>query len=437
MFVVAAEEGITGYLSLKLDGKNSVKTYREMDQLNLGQTVGGYDGIEMSKDEALDLDSQGRCVMIELKCQIVVICVYCPANSGLSEEGELFRMKFLKVLFKRIRNLYAMGKNPILMGDVNVCRDLIDSAESLEVLRIPVTNNTDGIQLEKNYCLNCQEFVMNPATPHRRLLNQLLKDSIVPDLAKDGILVDSTRWLQTRKRVKMYTVWNTLKNYRPVNYGSRVDFILTSDKLIPSFKESDILADVMGSDHCPVYLDLDLKGIDLEENKETVKINKIPRFEARFKYDLMNHDVLKMFAYRTKLKDTEIKSTASCSNQITKSVSGTNSNAKRSRSIDTFFSSSKQKKAKLQSFAENATKSKSSAFLPISQSPQAAIKGANKPTNSIKALFGKAPLCKHGEDAILKTSRTSTHPGKRFWVCNRPQGDTGNTESSCGFFQWV
>ncbi len=43
---------------------------------------------------------------------------------------------------------------------------------------------------------------------------------------------------------------------RPSNYGARIDYILVSPGLLPWVKESDIQPGVMGSDHCPVYVDL-------------------------------------------------------------------------------------------------------------------------------------------------------------------------------------
>ncbi len=52
------------------------------------------------------------------------------------------------------------------------------------------------------------------------------------------------------------TGWSTLLSARDSNYGSRIDYILATEGLRPWLKFGDIQADVRGSDHCPVYIDL-------------------------------------------------------------------------------------------------------------------------------------------------------------------------------------
>ncbi|EJS44656.1 apn2p [Saccharomyces arboricola H-6] len=414
--VVKAEEGITGYLTIK-NGKQSVISYRD----DANQGIGGYDSLdpELDQKSALELDSEGRCVMVELACGIVVISVYCPANSNLSEKGELFRMKFLKVLLRRIRNLDKMGKKIVLMGDVNVCRDLIDSADTLEQFSIPISDPMGGEELEARYRDKAMQFIINPETPHRRIFNQILSDSLLPDASKEGILIDTTRLIQTRNRLRMYTVWNSLKNLRPSNYGSRIDFILISSKFKQLIKAGNILPDILGSDHCPVYADLDLKDHKMELN--TIKVST-PKFEARYKYNLRNHNVLEMFAKKDLNKELnkEPKKQHYC---ITKETNTKKSGSIVSKPLDSFF---RKEETKL-----DTTKNK------FSKLPDSHPKKNLTSNFSFKEVFGKPPLCKHGEQCILKTSKTPSNPGKKFWICNRSRGDSGNTESSCGFFQWV
>lgn len=50
--------------------------------------------------------------------------------------------------------------------------------------------------------------------------------------------------------------WDTKTDARPSNYGARIDYILVTEGLLPWIKGGDIQADIMGSDHCPVYVDL-------------------------------------------------------------------------------------------------------------------------------------------------------------------------------------
>lgn len=55
-----------------------------------------------------------------------------------------------------------------------------------------------------------------------------------------------------------YTWWSHFANSRARNVGWRIDYFLVSDKLKPKVKAADIHADVMGSDHCPISITLDV-----------------------------------------------------------------------------------------------------------------------------------------------------------------------------------
>lgn len=413
--VTKAEEGITGLLSIKA-GKSST-SYR--DDPNIG--IGGYESLGLDDEdesEGLKLDSEGRCVMIELACNIIVINVYCPANSGLSAEGSAFRMKYLKVLFKRIRNLSEMGKRVILMGDVNVCRDLIDHAEGLEQASIRIGDGVSGSKIESKHRDACEQFIINPDTPHRRMLNQMLADSILPEFAEGGILLDTTRLIQGRDRLKAYTVWNTLKNSRPVNYGSRIDFILASKSLKTNVTSADILPEVTGSDHCPVYADFDLR--DLMSDIKPIDF-KVPKFEARYKYGLMHKNVLEMFG---KGGNGQTAAASHKRNKVDKKVP-----TRRPKAIDNFFESTRKPKVNF-IVDQHSTASD----MPVETVKTLIMPGAETP---VKSMFGEAPLCKHGLKAIQRTSRTPSNPGRKFWICKLPKGSSDDESSSCGFFQWA
>ena len=55
-----------------------------------------------------------------------------------------------------------------------------------------------------------------------------------------------------------YTWWTHFSNARARNVGWRIDYFFVSKKLMPHVKRSVILSDVMGSDHCPILLELDI-----------------------------------------------------------------------------------------------------------------------------------------------------------------------------------
>ena len=55
-----------------------------------------------------------------------------------------------------------------------------------------------------------------------------------------------------------YSWWSYRFNARKNNAGWRIDYFLVSDELREQVRDASIHADVMGSDHCPVSLDIDL-----------------------------------------------------------------------------------------------------------------------------------------------------------------------------------
>ncbi|MEK7140754.1 MAG: endonuclease/exonuclease/phosphatase family protein, partial [Patescibacteria group bacterium] len=55
-----------------------------------------------------------------------------------------------------------------------------------------------------------------------------------------------------------YTWWSHFANARARNVGWRIDYIFVSKKLAKKVKSADICPEVLGSDHCPVLIDIDL-----------------------------------------------------------------------------------------------------------------------------------------------------------------------------------
>jgi len=123
MICLKAEEGITG----RLKSPSGVPYMDSPEQ----EKIGGYPA-SLSSSEALELDSEGRTVILELP-QFVLIGVYCPAVTIM--ERETFRRKFLSILEERARNLLAMGKAVIIAGDINICRAPIDTADPVGAAR--------------------------------------------------------------------------------------------------------------------------------------------------------------------------------------------------------------------------------------------------------------------------------------------------------------
>jgi AP endonuclease-2 len=263
---IRAEEGLLGVLC----PPGSTTPYRELPD---DASIGGYPTASQIADlhgvEPAELDAEGRCLVVEFPA-FVLFGVYSPANSnGLRDN---FRYGFLSALDTRIRNLTKMGKNVILTGDLNVSRDLIDTARAEDSLIAEAMTHTEYL-----------------STPNRRLFNQLLYNGKVPGPRDEGreepVLYDICREFHP-EREGMYTHWEQKINARPGNFGSRIDFVLCSIAIKDWFKESNIQEGLMGSDHCPVYAvtkdKVPTKGMSL------LALEKAEMQEETHVLDLMN-----------------------------------------------------------------------------------------------------------------------------------------------------
>ena len=67
--------------------------------------------------------------------------------------------------------------------------------------------------------------------------------------------IDTFRYLYPDAR-DAYTWWSYMFKARERNTGWRIDYFVVSENLISKVKDSIILKDVLGSDHCPIELDL-------------------------------------------------------------------------------------------------------------------------------------------------------------------------------------
>ncbi|POS79602.1 DNA-(Apurinic or apyrimidinic site) lyase 2 [Diaporthe helianthi] len=228
---VRAEEGLTGVLC----PPKSSTMFRD---LPTEQQIGGYpreDQLLGPIDEVM-LDSEGRCVVLEFPA-FVLIGVYVPATRDDTRTD--FRMGFMSALDARIRNLVAMGKQVVLAGDLNIIRTDIDTAGYAEHVR------KEGMTFD--------DFLSSPS---RRFFNQLIFEGQVIGERDEGrenpVMWDTTRCFHPTRQ-GMFTCWETKKNARPGNFGSRIDYILCTAGMKGWFEDANIQEGLLGSDHCPVY----------------------------------------------------------------------------------------------------------------------------------------------------------------------------------------
>ncbi|KAJ9476545.1 DNA-(apurinic or apyrimidinic site) endonuclease 2 [Pseudozyma hubeiensis] len=178
------------------------------------------------------LDEEGRCVVLDLGL-FVLFNVYCPNETG--PERLEYKMTYYQGLAERAHRLIQAGRQVMIVGDMNIIRDPIDHCDPEQSMR------------EHGW----DHFHQHPARSWFQTF-----------LSPQGKFHDVGREYHPDRK-KMFTCWNTLIDARPANYGCRLDYTLVTEGLLPWIKGADIQADVYGSDHCPVYVDLhDEREID-------------------------------------------------------------------------------------------------------------------------------------------------------------------------------
>ena len=166
-------------------------------------------------------DNEGRVITLEYP-DFYFLTVYTPnSQDGLRRLD--YRMAWEDAFLAYIKALDA--KKPIILcGDLNVAHKEID-------LRHPKTNRKNaGFSDEERACMT-------------RLLENGFVDTFryfYPDLTD------------------VYSWWSYLGNARASNSGWRIDYFIVSERFIGRVKDSQILMDVQGSDHCPVSIELNV-----------------------------------------------------------------------------------------------------------------------------------------------------------------------------------
>lgn len=166
-------------------------------------------------------NTEGRVITLEFQDFFFVTC-YTP-NSQNELKRLDYRMKWEDDFREYLLRLNKK-KPVILCGDLNVAHNEID-------LKNPKTNR-------KNAGFSDEE---------REKMTTLLNSGFT----------DSFRYLYPDKE-GIYSWWSYRFNARKNNAGWRIDYFITSDSIKDKIIDSKIHTDIMGSDHCPVELDIDL-----------------------------------------------------------------------------------------------------------------------------------------------------------------------------------
>ncbi len=163
-------------------------------------------------------DHEGRAITLEYE-DFYLLCVYTP-----NAQKELARLSYRMAWEDALRD-YMMAldeKKPVIYcGDLNVAHEEID-------LKNPKTNH-------KSAGFSDEE---------RAKFSELLASGFT----------DTFRALYPEKIE--YSWWSYMMKAREKNVGWRIDYFVVSNRLFPRVKDSFILGEIMGSDHCPVGMEL-------------------------------------------------------------------------------------------------------------------------------------------------------------------------------------
>lgn len=165
-------------------------------------------------------DQEGRVITLEYDA-FYLVNVYVPNSKRdlsrleyRSAQWDVDFLKYVKILEKK--------KPVIFCGDLNVAHKEID-------LSFPKANiHNHGFTAEE-----------------RAGFDKIIQAGFI----------DTFR--EFEKGGQHYTWWSPFSNCRQRNIGWRIDYFLISDSLRPKLQKSYILKDIMGSDHCPIVLEID------------------------------------------------------------------------------------------------------------------------------------------------------------------------------------
>lgn len=166
-------------------------------------------------------DREGRVITLEYETFYLINC-YTP-----NSKRELERLDYRMIWEDEVRNYLKQldQKKPVIYcGDFNVAHQEID-------LKNPKTNTRSaGFTIEE-----------------RDKMTELLKAGFI----------DTFRYFYPEKE-NAYTWWSYMFHAREKNVGWRIDYFIVSERLKEKLKNSEIHENIMGSDHCPIELDIDV-----------------------------------------------------------------------------------------------------------------------------------------------------------------------------------
>ena len=169
-------------------------------------------------DDSL-LSQEGRTIQARYK-NFTLLNVYFP-NGKRGPDRLQFKMDFYKHFLEHVNELRNNGENVIFCGDVNTAHMEIDLAR-------PKAN--------------------------RKISGFLPEERAWIDEVVQHDYIDTFREFNTNP--EEYSWWDQKSRARDRNVGWRIDYFFVDKSIRENLKNAFIMQDVMGSDHCPVGIEL-------------------------------------------------------------------------------------------------------------------------------------------------------------------------------------
>ncbi|MEB3028694.1 exodeoxyribonuclease III [Parvimonas micra] len=209
-----------GQLNLELEGYETFYNYAQRKGYSGTAIFTKYKPLSVKYGMGIEEhDTEGRLITLEYDDFFLVTC-YTP-----NSKQELLRLDYRMIWEDNFRNYLIelnKTKSVIVCGDLNVAHEEID-------LKNPKTNR-------KNAGFTDEE---------REKMSILL----------DSGFTDTFRYFYPNKENE-YSWWSYFGKSRERNAGWRIDYFLTSKDMDDRLVDAQIHQSILGSDHCPVYLEI-------------------------------------------------------------------------------------------------------------------------------------------------------------------------------------
>ena len=166
-------------------------------------------------------DVEGRFQRLDFD-DFILLNIYYP-NGGMSDERLQYKLEFYDAFLNYTNNLRDEGNNLVICGDLNTAHKEIDIARPKQNEKV-----SGFMPIEREWI---DKFLANGYVDTFRMFND---------------------------QPEQYTWWSYRTKARDRNVGWRLDYFFVNEEFKDNIVDSFILSDVMGSDHCPIGLEIEL-----------------------------------------------------------------------------------------------------------------------------------------------------------------------------------